>query len=90
MADKTREVYKDKADIIPELNPFVEMPRMRVDAINRLNEIIRRDRAMPIVQINRATYKYWKCPVCGEVYSVLPSNFCRECGQRLDTDNLAF
>lgn len=50
MSDMTREVYKDKADVMVTLNPFVEMPRMRVDTLNRLNELIKRDQALPIVK----------------------------------------
>lgn len=91
MTDKTREVYKDTNNPIPTLNPFVDMPRMRVDAINRLNELIKRNEARPMIarfikELNKTKYY---CPVC-EAYIVDAENykFCPKCGQRLDTDNI--
>lgn len=97
MSNELREIYKDKANGVPILNPFVEMPRMRVNAVNRLNEIIQRDNAMPIKQ------REYSKPLLGEKYYYLCSNcdkplgaitenthFCKNCGQRIDKTNLAF
>lgn len=92
MSDKTREVYKDKADVMVTLNPFVEMPRMRVETLNRLNELIKRDQALPIVKDGRDEWdrseKKYACPSCeSRVYK--DYNFCPYCSQRLDTENYA-
>lgn len=91
MSDKTREVYKETREAIPDLNPFVEMPRMRVSAVNRLNELIKRDRAMAIVKVDNITdYTYYKCPVCGMTFSEQSTyHFCPKCGQRMDMDTIA-
>ena len=92
MTDKTREVYAEKVEPIPELNPFVDMPRMRVDAVNRLNELIQRDNAMAIVKKSHDVmgHTWYECPVCGKtIYNTEGDNFCRICGQRLDTENIA-
>lgn len=94
MSDMTREVYKDKADVMVTLNPFVEMPRMRVDTLNRLNELIKRDQALPIVKDGydewdgHEKHKKFACPSC-ECRTYEDYNFCPYCGQRLDTENYA-
>lgn len=95
MSDKTREVYKDGADVIPELNPFVDMPRMRVSAVNRLNELIKRDNAMPLKQSGELLSNggtYYLCPRCDYPFWTISRNkhFCEQCGQKLDVNNLAF
>lgn len=92
MNDMTREVYKDKANEMPKLNPFVELPRMRVDALNRLNELIERNTPKPLVKAgndewDRTEQKY-TCLSCeSRVYE--DYNFCPYCGQRLDTEKYA-
>ena len=96
MSDKTREVYKDGADVIPELNPFVDMPRMRVSAVNRLNDLIKRDNAMPIKRksdysVNEEERFYYLCPNCDKAFWTIEGRqFCDACGQRLDVNNFAF
>lgn len=92
--DKTREVYKDIStmETIPKLNPFVELPRMRVNAINRLNELIERDTPKPLVadgyDIFDETERKYACPTCGgRVHD--DEMFCKHCGQRLDLCNVA-
>ena len=80
------------SDEMPTLNPFVELPRMRVDTLNRLNELIKRDQAMPIVKDGRDEWdrneKKYACPSCGSrIYE--DYNFCPACGQRLDVNNYA-
>ena len=51
-----------------------------------------RDKARPIVEgkyeLNGVVHKYYECPVCGE-YVYAGYEFCRTCGQRLDTENIA-
>lgn len=85
---KEREVYAERAEVVPTLNPFVEMPRMRVSAVNRLNELIEKNTPKPMVK-----HKYFdgtigsKCPRCNGI--ILPNEFsyCPYCGQRIDTEN---
>lgn len=92
MTDKTREVYKESGHRLTELNPFVEMPRMRIDAVNRLNELIKRDNAIAPIrkeyEIDGETKYSYECPICKMTvgYSVV-HNFCYDCGQRIDTEN---
>lgn len=97
MSDKTREVYKDKGNEVPMLNPFVDMPRMRVSAVNRLNEIIQRDNAMPIRRVEYSKPMlgdkyFYVCSKCDKPLGALTDNthFCKNCGQRIDKSNLAF
>lgn len=97
MSDKTREIYKDGASVIPELNPFVDMPRMRVSAVNRLNDLIKRDAAMPIKKsdysttVNGEERYYYLCPRCNKAFWTLTGRqFCDNCGQRVDAETIAF
>ena len=85
----TKEVFRKD---IPKLNPFVETPRMRVDAINYLNELIDRDKEMAIGEKkNEGTdHSWYECPVCEALIADKTTNFCRRCGQRLDITNIAF
>ena len=95
MTDKTREVYKETPyKELPALNPFVDMPRMRVDAVNRINELIERNNKMAIVQADISGYLAYECPRCKKILpkfsGSLDYNFCHHCGQRLMTDTIAF
>ena len=85
MTDKTREVYKESGHRLTELNPFVEMPRMRIDAVNRLNELIKRDIALPVLESDGDIIR---CGACGLWTS--KRAFCSHCGQRQDLDHIAF
>lgn len=95
MTDKTREVYKDKANDMPIMNPFVEMPKMRVDAFNRVNELIKKSHSMPVRKYEYSTEGIepsYLCPRCGDIVlaEVGDYNFCHHCGQRVDVTNIAF
>lgn len=95
-----REVYKEifgkarepKSLDLKMLDPYIEAPKMKVSEVNRLNELIKRDRSLPIVkdgydEWGRNEEKY-ACPTCGcRVYE--DYDFCPYCGQRLDTYNFA-
>lgn len=94
MSDKTREVYRDGADVMPLLDPFVEPPRMRVSAINRLNELIERNKPKAVRKYEYETSGIepsYLCPNCGEpiLADVHSYEFCHHCGQRVDKDNIA-
>ena len=89
MTDKTREVYKETADTMPTLNPFVDMPRMRVSAVNALNEIIERATMKPMVKY---TYEDGSekgcCPNCDKVLLEGDDvHYCPFCGQCYDSKN---
>lgn len=84
MTDKTREVYKETPQSLTELNPFVEMPRMRIDAVNRLNELIKRDNEMAVKEVSGDIVR---CGACGLWTS--KKSFCSHCGQRLNTQDIA-
>lgn len=51
-----------------------------------------RNEAMPVIEstytFEGTEHKYYKCPVCGE-YLYPEDVFCRTCGQRIDTENIA-
>ena len=87
MSDKTREVYQDKAEVLPKLNPFVEPPKMRVSTINRINELI--DKAEP-KPTKKFEYRDGSCadlcPRCDKTM-VNGWEYCPRCGQHLDTEN---
>jgi uncharacterized OB-fold protein len=67
------------------LTGAVEM-KMQMEEVQYLNHLIRRDRAVPAIDIG--VEGSVKCPVCGDV---IPSRqkFCESCGQRIDTENYA-
>ena len=86
MNDKTREVYKDKAEIIPKLDPFVEFPKMRVSAINRINELIEKSQPKAMKKHESdADYSIDLCPRCEAVLGSSEEEiYCPRCGQRVD------
>ena len=88
MSDMTREVYKDEMGIMPELNPFVEMPRMRASTLNRINDLIRKAEPKPMkkYEFSDGTFNS-KCPICNELILPKKHNYCPKCGQRIDTEN---
>ena len=92
MSKELREVFAEKGKDIPALNPFVEMPRMRVDAVNYLNELLERDKAMAIVKVHYdiTDHDSYRCPLCNGIVDEDRDNFCRTCGQRIDRENIAF
>lgn len=86
MSDKTREVYKDTAEVMATLNPFVEPPRMRVSTINRINELIEKSIPKPMKKHESdADYSIDLCPVCEAVLGSSEEEiYCSKCGQRVD------
>lgn len=84
MSDKTREVYKDTAEVMPMLNPFVEPPRMRVSAVNRINELIEKSYPKPMKKLEyRDGTCADLCPNCERVIFA-DYEYCPKCGQRVD------
>lgn len=92
MAEK-RKVFKDMTyKNLDKLNPFTEMPRMRLSEVNAINDLIDRNMAKAVVrEENEYQEKGYtdKCPVCGEVL-IDRQVFCDLCGQRLDRENVEF
>lgn len=86
-----RAIYAEKVETITRFNPFVDMPRMRMSAVSRLNELIARDEAMPIAEqyYEITDHTSYICPVCKGYVDTDRDNFCRICGQRLDRENIA-
>lgn len=82
----------------PYLNPKAEIV-MRVSEINRLNELVERDEAMPIVEEEKEDFAgeqfaSYFCPACrkrlmGNLTYEKDINFCKYCGQRIDVENIA-
>lgn len=65
---------------------------MTLEKANYYNALEKRDEAMPL-EVNVFEYegkehKTYKCPMCGE-YIYNGELFCKTCGQRLDTENIA-
>lgn len=91
MTDKTsvtsinREAYKESGHRLEKLNPFVDMPRIRVDALNRINELIERDTEMAVKEVSGDIVL---CGACGLWTS--KRAFCSHCGQRQNTNDIAF
>ena len=60
--------------------------------VNYYNELEARDTEMPLIEgkymKDGEEGKYYTCPVCGE-YIWTHDVFCRSCGQRIDTENVA-
>ena len=60
--------------------------KLSVEQINELNELIVRDEALPVIPDKTEPEKWSFCPQCRRLLNH-EDNFCRECGQRVDTDN---
>lgn len=92
MAEK-RKVFKDMTyKHLDKLNPFAEMPKMRLSEVNAINDLIDRNTAKAVVREEneyQASGYTDKCPVCGELL-IERQVFCDLCGQRLDRDNVEF
>ena len=91
MSDKTREVYAEKVNTA-WINPFVEF-KLRLSEVNRINKLIDRAEPKPIERDGLDAWasdeKKYCCPTCkNRVW--LDDNFCKACGQALDTQNIAF
>ena len=96
MSKDLREVYaeKGKTNLTFSLNPFVEMPKMRVSTVNLLNEYIKKNNAMPIIEKNNdlMEHTWYECPRCGKCFSkgsIEEYDYCYKCGQKLDVKNIA-
>lgn len=84
---KAREVYKEDYEIIPKLDPFVEFPRMRVSAVNRINELIEKAMPKPMKKLEYRDGKHADlCPSCDGTL-LEKWNYCPRCGQRVDRTN---
>ena len=59
------------------------------DDITEINELIKRDVALPCREEKDITghYKYY-CGVCNKFLWNSDANFCGNCGQRIDKDNV--
>ena len=68
------------------------MIELNTDDIAEINELIIRDTALPVLKEEQelaGSYRY-KCPVCRRtIVNNDTDNFCRQCGQRLDKENIA-
>lgn len=63
--------------------------RMTLEEANEYNELVERNKAMPIriKTIGESTFEV--CPVCSRVIGK-DMDFCGKCGQRIDKENTAF
>lgn len=68
--------------------------RMTLDEANLVNELLKRNEAeaprLGEWEYEGETKKKYICPNCGHAYFTTVPSFCMECGQRLDTENVAF
>lgn len=66
---------------------------LSTDEIVAINELIQRDKPKPLVEheFNDGTTST-KCPCCGRFISTVGGdwNYCPDCGQHIDTENIAF
>lgn len=66
---------------------------LTVEQVNHINELIARDTAQPIVEkvLENFNKTIYLCPTCGRALGRIDHEdpFCRGCGQRLDTYNIA-
>lgn len=90
MSDKTRDVYAEVVNT-SWINPFVTF-KLRVSEVNKINYLVERNTPKPIVKDGYddfdSTEKKFACPHCGERIHD-DENFCKWCGQALDTENYA-
>lgn len=65
--------------------------QMTVAEYNRIKALDKRDTAKAFVREKFTTREGYidRCPVCGEVIGK-KTIFCSKCGQRIDTENIAF
>ena len=63
---------------------------MTLGEYQKCKELIKRDKARPFIREKYETKSGYigRCPVCGG--AIGKGKFCSECGQRIDTDNMAF
>ena len=64
---------------------------LTTDDIVSINEMIIRDTALPVVKEEAELTGNWKykCPVCKRtIVNPEQDHFCRQCGQRLDLENI--
>lgn len=59
---------------------------LTIEQVNEINELIVRDEALPVIPYKDEPEKWSCCPQCRRLLNH-EDNFCRECGQRVDTDN---
>ena len=67
---------------------------LTVEQVNKINELIARDKPQPIVEKvleNFGNKTIYLCPTCGRALGRIDHEdpFCRGCGQHLDTYNIA-
>lgn len=62
--------------------------KLTVEEFNELNKLIDRNEPKAVVK-QYEDYDLYYCPICGHVV-LNGDNFCRECGQRVDSENIAF
>ena len=64
---------------------------MTVDEITNYKALISRDKERPFIREKYETKSGYigRCPVCGEAIGKR-GKFCPMCGQRIDTQNMAF
>lgn len=74
-----------------KINPKMAV-EMTLEDANYINELIERDKAKPVREVYLKTFdeNIYECPVCGNALGELnvKTPFCRECGQRLDVENI--
>ena len=68
--------------------------RMTLEEANKINELLKRDELVaPILEeweYEGEKKRRYRCPSCNASYYSTVPHFCSECGQRLDTENVAF
>lgn len=67
------------------LQMIPEKVKIEIDIsdIKELNEMIRRNQAREITELDPNDSDYGKCPTCGR-WIHIGLNFCSECGQRIE------
>lgn len=61
--------------------------KLSIEQVNEINELIVRDEALPVLENEVLGDEWHRCPRCKHAIFRKP-NFCEQCGQRLDNDNI--
>ncbi len=64
--------------------------KLTIEQVNELNELIERATPLAVIADKEEPEKWGFCPKCRCLINRNSDNFCRKCGQKVDTENAEF